>query len=96
MSRYLKIIYLILTIAGCCSQEKANKAEDNLYSDNASTRNEAALTLAGCGSKAKNSTSKLIELLHDPNIGVQSSAAFALRKIDTQAAREALDKATRK
>jgi HEAT repeat protein len=37
----------------------------------------------------------LIRLLSDPNPGVQSSAAFALRKIGTPEAQTALDAARR-
>ena len=98
MHKYLafpQVIILVLTLVlgACCSQEKANEAGKQLSSSSSKERNKAAMVLSGCGSKAVKFVPKLIELLYDPNIGVQSSAAFALRKIDTDEAREALDRA---
>lgn len=68
----------------------------NLHSSDAGTRNEAALALARCGSLAERAVPRLIQMLYDDNVGVQSSAAYALRQIDTPAAREALEWATAK
>lgn len=63
-----------------------------LQSAKPSERNEAALELGRIGAPhAVRAVPILIKLLHDENPGVQSSAAYALRKIDTAEARTALD-----
>lgn len=89
-------LILALSLNSCCNEKKAQSAGRDLYHQSAKVRNQAAMTLAGCGSKAKSSVPRLIELLYDENIGVQSSAAFALRKIDSPEARQALERATKK
>lgn len=53
-------------------------------------RNEAALGLAKCGSEAGGAVPYLMGMLYDANPGVQSSAAYALRQIDTPQARAAI------
>ncbi len=83
-------------LSGCCSDTKAKEASKLIYGANAKDRNQGAMQLSGCGSKGESSVPRLIQLLYDENVGVQSSAAFALRKIDTAEARAALDKATKK
>ena len=45
------------------------------------------------GSKAQPAEDALIRLLGDANAGVKSSAAYALREIDSPKARKALEKA---
>jgi HEAT repeat protein len=84
---------IILTIASCCNEERLPQAQRDLYASDAKKRNEAALELASCGAKSASAVSRLRELLYDSNVGVQSSAAYALRKIDTPEAREALERA---
>lgn len=60
-------------------------------SDKESTiRNKAALELGAIGKKAEPAVPALIRLLKDPNGGVQTSAAYALRQIDSPRARKAL------
>ena len=77
------------------SVEDIPRLRKQLSSSDASKRNEAALALAGLGAKAQPAEDSLIRLLSDKNSGVKSSAAYALRAIDTPKARAALDKATK-
>lgn len=84
---------MTLVLLGCCDNEALPKMKQDLYSQNASERNEAALALARCGAKGKDVVPRLVSMLYDPNVGVQSSAAYALREIDTPEARRALDQA---
>lgn len=82
-----------LLLAGCCDEQALPSRARALYSSSAKDRNEAALELARCGAKSANSVSRLGQLLYDSNVGVQSSAAYALRKIDTPEARAILERA---
>ena len=84
------ILLLSLAGAGCCNEEKIPAYSNDLYSDASHVRNEAALQLARCGGKAEIAVPKLAQMLYDSNVGVQSSAAYALRKIDSKSARQAL------
>ena len=77
------------------SVEDIPRLKKELSSPDASQRNKAALALAGLGEKAQPAEDALIRLLSDKNSGVKSSAAYALRAIDTPKARAALDKATK-
>jgi HEAT repeat protein len=92
--RCLYICAILLAASSCCSESDIPVARKKLFSASARDRNQGALDLAGCGSKAGSAVPRLIELLYDENKGVQSAAAFALRKIDTPQAREALEEAT--
>lgn len=83
------------SLAGCCDAEKIPKFIEKLNSAAAKERNDAALKLAHCGSKADGAVSTLALLLHDDNVGVQSAAAYALRKIDTPRARKIMDRIDR-
>lgn len=83
----------LLTALGCCKEAELPALQRALYSSQASERNRAALEMAKCGSKARAAVPRLATLLYDPNVGVQSSAAFALRKIDTPEARKAIEEA---
>lgn len=95
MRVYLLISVMILS--GCCAADDSAQARQGLYSASAHERNEAALTLARClGPEAEASVPRLIQLLYDPNTGIQSSAAYALRRIDTPSARAALEHASKK
>ncbi|MCB0322357.1 MAG: HEAT repeat domain-containing protein [Bdellovibrionales bacterium] len=62
-----------------------------LSAKDSSTRNKAAYALAGYGADAKPATRALIARLKDPNMGVRSTAAYALRSIGTPEATKALD-----
>ena len=81
------------SIVGCCNESDIPTYKKGLYSSVAKERNSAALGLAKCGEKASDSVSRLGQLLYDENVGVQSSAAYALRKIDTESARVILQRA---
>jgi HEAT repeat protein len=83
----------ILALSACCDSKSLPVAMQNLYSAQPSERNEAALELARCGADAERAVPRLAQLLYDPNVGVQSAAAYALRKIDTESARNVLDQA---
>ena len=90
-------ICLNIGLSSCCDKAEAAKARQALYSGIAKERNDAAQTLAYCGaSEGAKAVPRLTQLLYDENIGVQSSAAYALRKIDTKEARAALDNATKR
>ena len=80
----------ILTLTSCCDSDSIPKYTRWLTSSVAKERNEGALQLARCGEKAAGTVPRLSEMLYDDNAGVQSSAAYALREIDTPAARKAI------
>ena len=90
-------VLALTALSSCCDKGEAAKARKDLYSQLAKERNDAALVLAQCGAQeGGKAVPRLIELMYDRNVGVQSSAAYALRKIDTKEARDALDKATKR
>ncbi|MBX7143923.1 MAG: hypothetical protein K1X79_05680 [Oligoflexia bacterium] len=84
---------LVVLLAGCCDEKAIPREVEALYSSAAKERNEAALALARCGGEASRAVGRLGQLLYDQNVGVQSSAAYALRKIDTPEARGILERA---
>lgn len=91
------MLAMLALLGGCCGPNDSAKARYKLYSASVHERNEAALTLARClGPEAEASVPRLIDLLYDRNVGIQSSAAYALRRIDTPAARAALERASKK
>jgi HEAT repeat protein len=90
--RIILLLFLLL-LSSCCEQEKIPQLISKLYSAESTDRNDAALALARCGEKADRAVPRLRDLLYDPNVGVQSAASYALRKIDTPAARRAIDQA---
>ena len=90
------IIATCIVVSGCCDKSEARAASQKLYSSDSGVRNDAALTLARCGSLAESSVPRLAQMLYDENIGVQSSAAYALRRIDSASARQALERAIAK
>jgi HEAT repeat protein len=81
---------LNVAFAGCCDESGIPKRIQGLYSSEAGVRNDSALALARCGKSGGRAVSRLADLLYDPNVGVQSSAAYALRKIDTKEAQHYL------
>lgn len=86
----LKMLLFCLStylLQGCCNTEEIPKLTRLLNSSDAKDRNDAALSLARCGEKADRAVPRLSQLLYDDNVGVQSAAAYALRKIDTPSAR---------
>ena len=91
--QYFLALLVSSQLVSCCNEDKIKTYSDDLYSSTSSVRNEAALQLARCGGKASSEVPRLAQMLYDNNVGVQSSAAYALRKIDTQGARDALESA---
>jgi HEAT repeat protein len=79
-----------VAVVGCCDEKALPTALKNLYSDKASERNKALLLIAQCGDRAESSVPRIAQLMYDENVGVASSAAYALRSIDTKNARAAL------
>lgn len=90
--RPMILLALVLpsVFTGCCDEAAIPATTDKLYSSEAKVRNRAALDLARCGDSASRAVGRLSQLLYDENVGVQSSAAYALRKIDTKEARASL------
>lgn len=88
------LLMLTLTLSSGC-HESAEHAVPHLIkqldSDIASERNAACHALASYGPEARPATKALIKRLRDENIGIRSSAAYALRKIDSPEATAALD-----
>ncbi len=81
----------MLLLAGCEDSSRVPEHMQTLRRGTAHEKSEAAMSLGRIGSpKAVPAVGILISLLEDQNTGVQSSAAYALRKIDTPAARRAL------
>lgn len=87
------IVASLVVVTGCCSEEELPTFRKSLYSPSAKERNAAALGLARCGARASDMVPRLGQLLYDENVGVQSSSAYALRKIDTPDARVLLSRA---
>ena len=94
--RSLLSFVIILALCSCCDHESIGKNIRALGSGVVSERNKAALALASCGEDAKDAVPMLARLIYDPNVGVQSSAAYALRKIDTEEAQAVLERAIAK
>ncbi len=77
----------------CCDRAAVPDQLQKLYSSQAKERNKAALALAKCGDLAEPAVPRLAALLYDSNVGVQSSAAYALREIGSPQAVKAIEKA---
>jgi len=88
--RCLFIFASFTLFAACCDQRALPNALKNLYSPQASDRNKALLLIAKCGDRAESAVPRITQLMYDENVGVASSAAYALRSIDTKSARAAL------
>ena len=85
--------FLLSSLLACreAAETAIPKLIHELGAKDSKTRSQAAQQLAGYGSDASKAVPALVRTLEDPNGGVRSSAAFALRKIDTPQARKALD-----
>ncbi len=95
MKTLVRLLIVLVLLAPCgCSDPKIEvpKLIKQLNSSDSSIRNSAAMKLGSYGSDAEAAVRPLARLLGDENGGVRSSAAFALRKIDTPEARRALEK----
>ena len=75
---------------GCCDEKGLPQALRNLHSEKASERNKALLLIGKCGERVDSAVPRIAQLMYDENVGVASSAAYALRSIDTKSARAAL------
>ena len=95
MNRSALLILCMAHIAGCCNEKSLPDALRNLNSPNASDRNKALQVITQCGSRGESAVPRISQLMYDENVGVASSAAYALRKIDSKRAREALKRAER-
>jgi HEAT repeat protein len=84
---------VLATVSGCCKDTEIPRAVRGLYSQEARERNSSLQVLAQCSAKAESSVPRIAALMYDKNVGVASSAAYALRKIDSRQAREALKRA---
>jgi HEAT repeat protein len=89
----LFVFSVVFLFSGCCDASKISANTKQLYSSKASEKNQALLELAKCGEEAKGATQRIGALLYDENVGVQSSAAYALREIDTPESRKILERA---
>jgi len=84
---------LIIFTTGCCDEKGLPNALRDLYSEKASERNKALLLMSKCGDRVESAVPRISQLLFNENVGVASSAAYALRCIDTKNARAALTRA---
>ena len=84
------ILLSIILLSGCCDEKGLPAALKGIYSKQASERNKALLIISRCGAKAESAVPRIAALMYDQNVGVASSAAYALRKIDSKAAQAAL------
>lgn len=93
--QFLLIVFLSFFCLFSACKESSETAVpflvSQLSSKESGDRNKAALKLASYGKEAGPAVKPLIRLLQDDNGGVRSSAAYALRQIDTLEARKALD-----
>jgi HEAT repeat protein len=87
------IATVIFFTTGCCDEKGLPRALRDLYSEKASERNKALLLTSKCGERVESAVPRISQLLYDENVGVASSAAYALRCIDTKNARAALKRA---
>lgn len=86
------ILSSLLLALGCSGDSAAElkRLKQDLRSADSRVRNQAALRAASLGKAGEPLVPDLIALLRDPNGGIRSSAAYALREIDTPAAQGAL------
>ena len=86
-------ILISLSVSACCDEKALSGALKDIYSDKASQRNKALQVISQCGKRGESAVPRITQLMYDENVGVASSAAYALRKIDSKAARAALKRA---
>lgn len=87
------VIAASIILSACCDKAGIPGNTKSLYSTEPRDKTKAAFALAKCGERASGAVARLGELLYDENVGVQSAAAYALRKIDTKQARAILKRA---
>jgi hypothetical protein len=84
---------LTLNVTACCHEAELPQAVRGLYSREVRERNQSLQLIAQCGGRAEtieSSVPRIAALMYDQNVGVASSAAYALRRINTDGARAAL------
>jgi HEAT repeat protein len=91
-SRVVGVLLMFLGSA-CCHESEIPMALKGLYSSDPRDKNRALQVLARCPQQSESSVQRIAALMYDENVGVASSAAYALRKIDSKQAREALEQA---
>ena len=89
-------LFLLVLLSGCCDSDAIPEYIRQLSHSDAKIRNDAALEIAACGSTAKDAVPYLAPLIYDENVGVQSSAAYALRRIDTKQSKAVLERAEKR
>jgi HEAT repeat protein len=89
----IRILLSACALQGCCNESELPNAQRDLYSSDTREQTRALQVLARCGDKADSSVQRIVALLYDKNVGVASAAAYALRKIDSKQARDALSQA---
>ena len=82
---------ILLSSCGGADSKTLKRLIGDLQSKETSSRNQAALKLASYGESAAPAVPALAQRLKDPNGGVRSSAAFALRAIGNKEANAALE-----
>ena len=87
---FLVAVLSIAAAAGCCDEKALPRAIAALQSDSAAERNKALHVVGRCGERSERAVPVIAGLMYDRNVGVASSAAYALRRIDTPSARAAL------
>jgi len=89
--KLLKVcIVVTYLLSGCCHESEVPLAMRGLYSSDPREKNRSLQTLAQCPQQSQTAVQRIAALMYDSNVGVASSAAYALRKIDSKEAREAL------
>lgn len=90
--RYRQYVFLLITVisAGCCKESDVPAALSGLYAREPRERNRSLQVLAQCPAMAESAVPRITSLMYDSNVGVASSAAYALRRIDSKEARQAL------
>jgi hypothetical protein len=83
-------IAALIGLSGCCREAEIPSALKGLYSSDPREKNRSLQVLAQCPQQSEPSVPRIAALMYDGNVGVSSSAAYALRKIDSKEAREAL------
>jgi HEAT repeat protein len=91
----LTLIFSKVSLFVACknrSPEQLNRLIQELSSPDGKMRNAATFEIAGYRRDGEKAVGPLVRLLNtDPNRGIKTSAAYALRRIDTKEAKAALD-----
>ena len=91
--RELLLVCMVVIFAGCCKESELPNANRGLYSQDHREKTQALQVFAQCGERSQGAVQRIAALMYDKNVGVASAAAYALRKINTKEAQEALKNA---